>query len=119
MSAADSTRIPQRGPVGDETGTEPRGKQNPSAGLEWFEPGIPAYHIESKCGRYTVSRVTVSSHNAVHYIAWRVKRDADKHIVGRWEIGSTQIPLKHTKEQRIEARERMQQRCADDAKEVA
>jgi hypothetical protein len=61
--------------------------------LEWFEPGIPAYHIETKCGRYTVSRVTVSARNVVHYIAWRVSRGTDKRIVKRREIGSTQIPL--------------------------
>lgn len=76
--------------------------------LEWIEPGIPAYHIETKCGRYSVSRVTVSARGVVHYIAWRLKPK-------RAEIDSVAIPLEHTAEQRVNAREAMKQRCADDA----
>lgn len=83
--------------------------------LEWFEPGVPAYHIESKCGRYTVSRVTVSSRGVMHYIAWRVTRDVDRRIDSRRELASVQVPLQHTREQREAAREAMKQRCEEDA----
>jgi hypothetical protein len=82
--------------------------------LEWTEPGIPAYHIETKCGRYTVSRVTVSARGVVHYIAWRLTRNVENRIVKRVELGSAQLPLEHTAEQRTEARLRMQQRCLED-----
>jgi hypothetical protein len=80
--------------------------------LEWTEPGIPAYHVETKCGRYSVSRVTVSARRVVHYIAWRLKPK-------RTEIDSVAIPLEHTAEQRVAAREAMKQRCAEDAAGVA
>lgn len=78
-----------------------------AAALEWLEPGVPAYHIETKCGRYSVSRVTVSARGVVHYIAWRLKPK-------RQEIASVQVPLDASDEQRREARRAMQQRCAED-----
>lgn len=76
--------------------------------LEWLEPGIPAYYIETKCGRYTVSRVTVSARGCVFYIAWRLKPK-------RAELASVAVPLDATDEQRKQARRQMQQRCVDDA----
>lgn len=83
-------------------------EQVPAVALEWIEPGVPAYHVETKCGRYSVSRVTVSARGVVHFIAWRLKPK-------RQEIDSLPVPLNATDEQRREARRRMQQRCADDA----
>lgn len=85
-----------------------------AAELEWFEPGIPAYHIESKCGRYTVSRMTVSARHTVYYIAWRVKRNDKNKIVARTELASAPIPLNATNEQRAAARDAMKRRCAED-----
>jgi len=82
-----------------------------STALEWLEPGVPAYYVETKCGRYSVSRITVSKHNAVHYIAWRLKPK-------RAELASTQVPLDATNEQRKEARRKMQQRCAEDSSDT-
>jgi hypothetical protein len=95
-----------------------RAREEAVATLAWFEPGMPAYHIETTCGRYTVSRVTVSARGVVHYVAWRTTRDANKRIVKRVELDSATIPLEHTAEQRIEARRKMQQRCAEDVLEL-
>jgi hypothetical protein len=83
-------------------------EQVSAAPLEWLEPGIPAYHIETKCGRYSVSRVTVSAHGVVHYIAWCLKPK-------RTELASVAAPIGAADDERIKARRQMQQRCAEDA----
>lgn len=83
--------------------------------LEWLEPGMPAYHIESKCGRYTVSRVTQSASGTVHYIAWRVTRGQNNRIVSRRELDSLPVPINAADERHKDARGRMRQRCAEDA----
>ena len=80
---------------------------NSTATLEWHKPD--ACHLASTCGRYTVSRVTVTPH--VHYIAWL--RQPLR------ELESVKLPAAATDDERKAAIARLQQRCADDAAGVA
>lgn len=75
------------------------------AALQWAQRDD--YHIATTCGRYTVSRVTVSVLSVVHYIAWRRQPKLR-------EIDSVRLPIAAGDEERIAARRQMQQRCAED-----
>lgn len=72
--------------------------------LEWRR--VDDYHLRSKCGRFSISRVTAG--DRLWYIAWQLTRREDEPST---EIGATQLPLDATNDERRAALIDMQKVC--------
>ena len=72
--------------------------------LQWVKPDD--YHIRSECGRFSVSRMTVSPFG-IWYVAWRRSL-----VDGRaTELGATRVPITAPDAERQNAIREMQQLC--------
>jgi len=74
--------------------------------LRWVKPDD--YHIASDCGRFTVTRLTVTPH--VWYVAFKRRFEASA-----VEIGATQLPATATDAERTAAIHEMQELCNSEA----